>query len=125
MRNIAILAALLALYACLVSKDITAPTDDPKEIFILYETQRVAEFFGKKITAEVTDEVYMVTGSTGEKVPAAGWYIGGHIKYWRKVVREYDYPILTELAIHEVCHSQVIGHDDRFWACMNLARGAP
>lgn len=92
-------------------------------MFILAETQKYANILNKKITAEVTDEVYMVTGSDGSKVPAAGWYSGGHIKYWRTVVREYSEPVLTELAIHEVCHSQDRDHYSKvFAACQNLLR---
>lgn len=105
-------------------KNINAPTDDPKEIFILSETQRYASILNKRITAEVTDEVYMVTSSDGtEKVPAAGWYDGGHIKYWRKVVREYDDRVLSGLAAHEVCHSQSYAHGELFKACVTLLNG--
>lgn len=116
----------VAIFAsgCSAWKNINAPTDDPKEMFILAETQRYARILNKKITAEVTDEVFMVTSSDGkEKVPAAGWYNGGHIKYWRKVVHEYDDRVLSGLAAHEVCHSQSYAHGALFQACITLLNG--
>lgn len=124
MRTIVVALVTILAVGCTLFKNINAPTDDPKEVFILSETQRYATILNKKITAEVTDEVYMVTSSDGtEKVPAAGWYNGGHIKYWRKVVLEYDDRVLSGLAAHEVCHSQSYAHGALFQACITLLNG--
>lgn len=117
-----VLISMVVLAGCGAS--VTAPTDDPLEMHVLAETQRFAKMLDKKITAEVTDYQYMTMSVDGSgKVPAAGWYDGGHIYYWRPFVREHDASVGTALAIHEVCHSIRIPHDDVFRACENLLRG--
>jgi hypothetical protein len=115
MRVLCVFALLLA--SCVQS--LTLPTDDPYEQHILAETARFAKLLNVRVTAEVVDDVYMVTSSDGlSKVPAAGWYDGGKIKYWRIVVRERGFEYGTALAAHEVCHSQTLGHNSVLDACV-------
>lgn len=122
MRNL-LISVILFLLGCAAYRNIGAPTDDPNEIFILRETQRYAGILDVKVTAEVTDEVFMTMSSDGsERVPAAGWFYHGHIKYWRPVVRDYEMSTLTMLAIHEVCHARSVFHGTEFADCMIFLR---
>jgi len=83
-----------------------ASSGDPREEHILMETQRFAALLNVRVHAVVTDEVYMVRSSDGSSmVPAAGWYYGGNIKYWRPVVIERSFEYGSALAAHETCHA--------------------
>jgi hypothetical protein len=98
-----IACSILAIVGC------ETPTDpssgDPKEEHILSETQRFAGILNIRVRAVVTNEIYMVMASDGSgKVPAAGWYNDGVIKYYRPVVIERSMEYGSQLAAHETCH---------------------
>jgi hypothetical protein len=125
MRFLSIVVAALLSSGCGITQWLTSPsepTDNPFEIHILAETQRYAGVLHVKITAEVTDEIYYTTCSDGTQCPAAGWYIGGHIRYWRPVVRDRGFEYGTALARHESCHSKSFTHGDVFIACENMLK---
>jgi len=110
MRNFVIFAVCaLLLTGCASKRRVqTVPAVHPNEIHILAETQRFAAALGISARAVITTTQYMVPASNpeypGEKVPAAGWYGDGLIKYWRPVVQERDQAYGTALAAHETCH---------------------
>lgn len=100
---------------------------DPREAHVLAETARFAAALRLKVTAVVTDEVYMVPAIRpaypGEKVPAAGWNHDGHIKYWRPAILRESFEYGTLLAAEEVCHSITEEHDARLAACIAQVTG--
>ena len=102
---------LLAVLVLTVGCDTPTGPDsgDPREAHVLSETDRFAGMLGVRVKAVVTDEVYSVLASNpkypGEKVPAAGWYNNGLIKYWRPVILERSMDYGTALAAHETCHA--------------------
>jgi len=97
----------------------TSP-EDPKEQWVLAETQRVAGLLREKVEARITSESFYTTSPDGTICLAAGQYWKGKILYWRPVILEQDFTYGTSIAIHEVCHSKSLRHDELFFACLNL-----
>jgi len=94
---------------CATRRMHTSPVAHPNEVHVLAETQRFAEMLGVHVVGVITTQPYMVPAINprydGEKVPAAGRYVGGRIEYYRPVIQERNQEYGTALAAHEVCHA--------------------
>lgn len=117
MRRLAVAAALMAA-AC--GGEWTFPTaeSDPREAHVLAETAHFAARLRVHVRGVVTDEVYVVIGTRGEPVPAAGWYSRGVAYYWRRELLRRDRAWGTALAAHEVCHARFFDHGPAHSACV-------
>ena len=101
----------------------TSPATHPNEMHVILETQRFAALLGVVVDGVITTKPYMVPAAkplyAGEKVPAAGRYVGGRIEYYRPVIQGRSQEYGTALAAHEVAHVLFHGEADAD-ACANL-----
>lgn len=113
-----LIVAAVGMAACGATTPTTAPTT-PVEDALLAETARLAAVLGVRVRGEITEKRYITP--QGE---ATGWYSGGVAYYNRAMVAqgvslepEPYRETATNVAGHEVCHTQSRGHDLLHWGC--------
>lgn len=124
-RNL-VVAAFLALAACGGSLP-TSPASSPEEEMLLTETSRFAGLLKVNVRGEITTQRYFATG--GE---ALGWLQNGIAYYnrdlvaqWVSILPEAGKETASNIAAHEVCHTQSTGHDLLHWNCSRSIGAVP
>lgn len=110
MRRLAVVLAGVLTAACGVERTLPTAGSYPREAHVLAQTAHFASRLHVNVRGVVTDEVYVVRGTNGEPVPAAGWYSRGVAYYWRRELLRRDEAFGTALAAHEVCHARFFDH---------------
>lgn len=125
-RSFAVAAFLaLSASACGGLNLPTSPASTPEEEMLLSETTRLAGMLFVKVRGEITDACYETPGGQ-----ALGWLSNGVAYYNRALVAQYvsispeaGKETATNIAAHEVCHTQTPGHNLLHWNC-SLSLGA-
>ena len=104
----------------------TAPTSE-REDYIVSETARYADKLHVYVVGVVTDERNTYGCDASVDCHDFGWYWPGKAFYYRPDVNseKYSMQLLSDVAAHEVCHSQSMLHDVKHWCCIhNLGANA-